>query len=278
MSETDMKHQARLIVLTGWGIFFCAYLALFTAFSSAGLGSALQRAFINVAPAILLSFGALKLIESYVIERSYLFQVVAHLGLAVGFGMLWYIGIQVGYGLQDGWATGGIVGRPLSGIALSWQAMQGITLYAAILGFAYAVRNQIALAKAQIDIEHLRDRHVSEGSRDTPHPPLKQVMVKDGNALKPIAIKDILIVSGAGDYTEVKTKNGTHFSSTSLNQFETELPTQEFSRVHRSHIVRMDAVLSVESAGNGKLTLHLPAGMSVNTSRAGAKRVRDTAL
>ena len=231
---------------------------------------------INVLPAAFLSFPLVRLINLYLIDRHPLHQAVGHFLLALAFSLLWYIGIQVGYGLRDGWVTSGISGRPLAGIALSWQAFQSVSLYAVIAMFAYVISYRRRMIAAEARLSQL------QASRDTPalrsSAPFRQVLVKDGRALKPVALADVLMLSGAGDYTEIATRDGTHFCTTPLSAFETELPEEIFTRVHRSHIVRMDAVISIESAGNGRLTLHLPGGNSVTTSRAGARRVRDRAV
>jgi DNA-binding LytR/AlgR family response regulator len=219
---------------------------------------------------MLLAWPIVRLIERYLLDAATPKLALGHLVLALGFSLLWYIGLQIGYGLQNGIPEGGIVGRALSGPALSWQLFQGVTLYAVIALFGYATHY-----KAQLDL--LKAEAVTGGAV-TAEPATRQIFLKDGRTIRPTALEDVLLLSGAGDYTEVATKDGTYLSSTSLNAFEAELPSANFLRVHRSHIVRTDAVLSVESGGNGRLILHLPKGVSVTTSRAGAKAVRDLAL
>lgn len=245
---------------------YVAYVLVFALFGFSDLGEAAQRAAFNTVPAALLSWPAARIVERSLIDASLPKQVIGHLGLALAYGFLWYVGLQVGYGLQNGLPEGGIIGRPLSGLGLTWQLYQGVTLYAVVALFTYAGTYRTRLSE--------RDQ--------TPAPVLdaptaRQIFLKDGRTLRPTRLDDILLLSGAGDYTEVATRDGTYLSSTSLSAFETELPPL-FLRVHRSHIVRTDAVLSVESGGNGRLILHLERGLSVTTSRAGAKAVRDLAL
>lgn len=277
MTEAQMRRQLRLLGLVAWGLMGLTYALLFASFSDQNLMSVLQRAVINVVPAALLGFLIAKITESYLIGRPVISQIAAHAALALMFGTLWYVGIQTGYGLQHGWAQSGLIGRPLIGTALAWQSFQGAAVYAAIVGFVYAGHYRLALLVAHDRIEALETVQSKAKSLSPLAAPI-QVMVKDGASLKPVSVTDILALSGAGDYTEVITKSGTHLSNTSLSDFERELSTRDFARVHRSHIVRMDAVLSVESAGNGRLTLHLPAGLSITTSRAGAQRVKQKAL
>lgn len=236
------------------------------------MGSALVRALINVLPAALLGYAASKAVEAYLLGARPWVQALSHLALAIAFANLWYIGVQVGYGIQRGdWISQGLSGRPLLGLALSWQAFQGVTLYTCIALFTYAARYRHRIA----------DLEAALAAQAAPVPPAgrapQHVLVKDGRALKPLAFDDIIAVSGAGDYAEVRTRAGTFLSSTTLAEFERELPGG-FARVHRSHLVRLDAVLDIESAGNGRLTLHMPGGFSVNTSRAGAQVLRSAAV
>lgn len=265
--------------MAAWLGLAVGYALLFWIFSGSSVGSAAQRALINTVPAILLGLMVAKVTDTYLFERTVVFQGVAHLVMAPLFGILWYVAIQAGYGLRGGWMTEGLVPRPLLGVALTWQAFQGLAVYAAIVGFIYAANFRLMLTDANNRIEQLETlqaeatkRPVDQGAK------LTQIMVKDGRALRPVSLSDILVLSGAGDYTEVITAQDRHLSNTSLSDFERELPEAEFARVHRSHIIRKEAIHSVESGGNGRLTLHFANGVSITTSRAGAQKVKAFAL
>lgn len=269
---TQARWQIRLspevvMVLSGWSLMLLAYISVFAIIGGDSIASATRRSVINTVPAALLSWPLFILLERRVIEARPIWQWIFHVGLALGFSLLWYIGIQVGYGLQSGWTSGGIVGQPLLGAALAWQLFQGVTLYAAVAGFAYAMTFRKRWRA-------LRDGPKVEPLGASP----KRIFVRDGKSILPVDLDDIYCFSGAGDYSDIITRNGTITSGTALSAFEEDLPSQLFLRVHRSHIVRMDAILSVESAGNGRLTLHLPKGLSVTTSRAGASSFRNRAL
>ncbi|MEM1144698.1 MAG: LytTR family DNA-binding domain-containing protein [Pseudomonadota bacterium] len=103
------------------------------------------------------------------------------------------------------------------------------------------------------------------------------VFVRNGSELTPILIARIVYITGARDYAEVITIDGTHLLRTSLAELEQKLGSG-FLRVHRSTIVKMDQIDRVEPAGGGRLLLHLLNGDAVNASRAGAKRIRELML
>lgn len=276
MSSGVAAHDVmiRRVAILGWVGMFCAYSSVFILFGANGVVEGMQRALFNTLPAALLSWPIVRLVERSLVGTSWLRQAAGHFCLALGFAFVWYIGIQIGYGLQNGLPEGGIIGRALIGVALFWQMFQGVTLYAVIALFAYvgAYRRQISELEAERDA--LIATSQKGGFADAP----RQIFVKDGRKMVPVSLFDIIQLSGAGDYTEVITRDGTYLSNTSLSVFEAELRSDRFLRVHRSHLVQVDAVKEIESGSNGRLILHLPDGQSVTTSRAGAKLVRDRAL
>ncbi len=263
------SRQIRIIGLAGWGVMAAAYTTIFYIFNDAGMLSAMQRALINTVPAALLSFPIVKILEDYVIERGLVKQALAHFILAVAFSVLWYVGLQVGYGLRDGWMSAGISGRPLLGIALTWQAFQSVTIYAVIALFAYAAFYRKHMLVLQRKLTELKNASVAP--IDSP----AQLLVKTRDGIIPVKFSDVIALSGAGDYVQVQTRRKALLTTKTLNQFVQDLPTRQFLRIHRSHIVQIDAILSAESSGDGRLILHLPRGLSLTTSRAGAKRVRE---
>lgn len=65
-----------------------------------------------------------------------------------------------------------------------------------------------------------------------------------------IAFEDILLSSGEGDYVAVHTPTGRYLARGPLKALARVLPQDRFLRVHRSAIVRLDAVVSLERAGS----------------------------
>ncbi|MGB3455997.1 MAG: LytTR family DNA-binding domain-containing protein [Litorimonas sp.] len=257
------------LVALAWIAMFVVYALLFHGLAGSPLLSALRRAAINTLPAAGLAWIAGSLMRRHLIDAPFRRQMVGHAAMGLAFALLWYVGIQVGYGLQSGWISEGISGRALSGAALSWQTVQGLVLYGAVAGCVHAF----------VYLARLRDLEAQVGSRNpgVASAP-SQIFIRDGKTIRPVALDDILFLSAAGDYTEVHMRDGMVLASTGLSDFERDLPDARFLRVHRSRIVRTDAILSMESAGNGCLMLHLPRGHSIKTSRAGATAFRERAV
>ena len=265
-----------------------AYFLVFLVTGAANPPGAVRRALINVVPAAILAVPAYLLLRRRIARLAPLAQAPAHLALALAYALAWYLGIQVLYGLENGWMTTGLTPRSFSGIAFTWQMFQGVTLYAVIAGAALAARfrdearqAREALAEARGALARAAEARGAVSppalAPAAPPAPPRQLLLRQDREIVPVAVADIVRVSGAGDKAEVVTRTARVLTTTNLTELEAALP-DGFLRAHRSHVVALGAVLHAEPAGNGRLTLHLLNGDSVTTSRAGARAFREAAL
>jgi len=70
---------------------------------------------------------------------------------------------------------------------------------------------------------------------------------KDGHKTIFINPADIHVVKAFGDYVKVVTENETHTVSSTLKEMEKKLSWFNFLRIHRSHIVNIDQIKSVDA-------------------------------
>lgn len=92
-----------------------------------------------------------------------------------------------------------------------------------------------------------------------------------------MAVDDIVCIERAGDYTQLLTARGRYLTRKSLAQLERELPAERFVRVHRGHLIHLDALESAEPIGSGRLRARLTGNVQVDTSRTGARLLRERA-
>ena len=93
------------------------------------------------------------------------------------------------------------------------------------------------------------------------------IVIKNQGSRKFIPITDIISISGAGDYSEVKLTNGeTYLYSKSLDTIEKQFP-ENFKRIHKSHIIDMNRVTEVKVQGGGKYLALLDNNSSYPISR-----------
>jgi len=107
-----------------------------------------------------------------------------------------------------------------------------------------------------------------------PDTPLTQIFVKGRGHIHPVSVSDVLMVCAADDYACLVTAGKRHLVSVRMKTLEARLPGARFVRIHRSTIVNLDFIESIESAGSGRYGLTLQNGAEVTTSRSGAARLR----
>lgn len=94
-----------------------------------------------------------------------------------------------------------------------------------------------------------------------------RIEVRDGSRTVWLAPADILWAEAAGNYVELHTAAGALLHRTSLAALERELAPHGFARIHRSRLVRRDAVRAVETNASGDFEAVLTNGAQVGGSR-----------
>lgn len=72
------------------------------------------------------------------------------------------------------------------------------------------------------------------------------IMVKAEYRLTKINYDDILFLEGMGDYTAIHTKTGKVLTLEKMKNFERNLPSKRFIRVHRSYIISIEKFQYIE--------------------------------
>ena len=260
-----------------WGgvILFLAYFAVFCVTRPfLPLWINLTSAVINAASATVLAAAVISIIRLQLIGRSFALQALAHASLAVGFSYAWYLAVIILNGIRAGSLAEGFEVNPFASVALTWQLFQGLALYAVAAMGAYLLHQRETIAGLA--------RSMEARAEPAPPPPAdfpaRTVMVRGIEGLISVDYDDVLYVRAAGDGAQIVTRTTAHETRKTLTALNSLLPEGRFIRAHRSVLVNRDAILAAEPAGDGRLSLHLPGGQSVTTSRAGARAVRQSAL
>ncbi|GEP91179.1 two component transcriptional regulator, LytTR family [Chitinophaga terrae (ex Kim and Jung 2007)] len=72
------------------------------------------------------------------------------------------------------------------------------------------------------------------------------IFIRDNGVLKRIRTEDILYLEAMGDYVKLHTPARFHAIHSTLKSLEEKLPSSKFMRVHRSYIVSLDKIESIE--------------------------------
>ncbi|MEO1253549.1 MAG: LytTR family transcriptional regulator DNA-binding domain-containing protein [Bacteroidota bacterium] len=88
------------------------------------------------------------------------------------------------------------------------------------------------------------------------------VLVKSDNLLINLDLKDILYFEAYGDYIKVHTLDKMYVTYNTMKNVEGSLPENQFFRIHRSYIVRLDKIKNIEQLSVEINDKTLPIGKS----------------
>jgi two-component system LytT family response regulator len=97
---------------------------------------------------------------------------------------------------------------------------------------------------------------------------------EDGRRPRFIRVREIICIEAAGNYTELHVADGTTaLTSTTLSTWTDRLPNAHFARIHRSTIVNVERVATVEQEDGRTYSVHVegrddPLSMSRRRARA----------
>src|SRR3990172_7627489 len=72
------------------------------------------------------------------------------------------------------------------------------------------------------------------------------IFLKASARLLKVYPEDILWIEALGDYVNIHTSGGNYTIHSTMKGIERKLPTDDFIRVHRSYIVRLEKITTIE--------------------------------
>lgn len=265
-TQKEFKSEGTL-----WAVAFltltAAYTMQFQWVRDEGLIRSASTALINVLPIALIGVSVRLFVRRYLIRRSASEQVALHFMMAIIFAHLWYLLILVFAGFRSDWLVSGINLSPFFEAASQWQLLQGVVVYAAMQGLIYGrwLHERLLATRQELEEALL-------GSRDSAMPDQpRAVFVKSNGEFQRIDLQDLIHLEADGDHVQLHTRFGVVPCNRSLASFVAQLEDNGYIRIHRSHIVRADEVLSAEPTGDGRLSVHLSNGRSIIASRTGTR-------
>jgi two-component system LytT family response regulator len=107
---------------------------------------------------------------------------------------------------------------------------------------------------------------------------LVRIFVRDRDRIVPVAVGDIERLEADDDYVAVYAKGRRYLVYLTLNDFERRLDPERFLRVHRAHIVNLDAVRQLVPFDGSRMQVELKDGTKIIASRARSRDLRQMAV
>lgn len=124
-----------------------------------------------------------------------------------------------------------------------------------------------------VETERLRRTLARVRSRVPSQPaPLRRLITRTRGRVVLINVADVLYIEAAGNYVRVHTAAGHHLIRQKLTELESHLDRAAFVRIHRSTIVRVDAVTELRPWFGGDAIVVLRNGQELTLSRTWRER------
>lgn len=96
---------------------------------------------------------------------------------------------------------------------------------------------------------------------------LDRVLLKERGRSHLLPVEKIRWIEAAGVYIKLHTRQGSYLQRELLGKIEARLDPSRFVRIHRSHLVNLDAVVEILQDSHGDYTLVLDEGSQLKLSR-----------
>ena len=102
----------------------------------------------------------------------------------------------------------------------------------------------------------------------------ERILVQSGRRLINLAVENIIRIEADGDYSRLITEEGFHLSNYGIGKVEERLDPEVFIRVHRSSIININRVLSVDKYASS-YDVKMQNGDVVRVSRGYMDRIKE---
>lgn len=104
---------------------------------------------------------------------------------------------------------------------------------------------------------------------------LERIVVKKGGNIIIVPVDSIIYFEAQDDYVMLYTDKERFLKQQTMKYYENHLPGDEFIRIHRSYIVRIEQISELEPYEKETYIVHLKTGAKLKSSKTGYKRVRE---
>lgn len=105
--------------------------------------------------------------------------------------------------------------------------------------------------------------------------PLSRVFARDGGQIVPILVRSIERIEASDDHVVVHAGGRVFTLNLTLSELEGRLDPRAFVRVHRSHVVNLDHVASIQPYDGSRFQITLRRGGNILASRQRSRILRD---
>lgn len=129
-------------------------------------------------------------------------------------------------------------------------------------------------------------QHILEAEEENPDIPeedpqeqtdiLQRITVKSGQKIHVFPVENIEYIQAEGDYVMIYTTEGKYIKDYTMKYLQSHLCAHTFVRIHRSYIVNIHAISSIQLYEKQNYSIILKSGASLRASTDGYKKLKHT--
>ena len=104
---------------------------------------------------------------------------------------------------------------------------------------------------------------------------IDRVVVRSGNKVNVIGIESIIYIESSENYVNIHTQTGNFLKEKTMKYFSENLPENNFIRLHRSYIVNLSMISTIEPYTKDSYVATLKNGEKIKVSQEGYKLFRE---
>lgn len=104
---------------------------------------------------------------------------------------------------------------------------------------------------------------------------IERVVTRMGSKITVIPVEKIWYIEATDDYVMIYSELGNHLKEKTMKYFEDHVPEGQFIRIHRSHIINISQVVSLELYSKDSYIAIMKSGAKLKVSAEGYRRLKE---
>lgn len=101
-----------------------------------------------------------------------------------------------------------------------------------------------------------------------------RIVIKEGDKINIVPLNDVIHIEAYDDYVKIFTDEKRYVKKQTMSYYEKNLPETKFFRIHRSHIIAIKFIQTIEQADKGKHQVLLTNGERYPISRSAYPKLK----
>ncbi|MEA5098896.1 MAG: LytTR family DNA-binding domain-containing protein [Bacteroidales bacterium] len=125
--------------------------------------------------------------------------------------------------------------------------------------------------------EEIKEEKDSIEEKDLSHEKecIERISVKTGQKLYVLMLEVIMFLQSNGDYVSIYSKENVYLKEQTMKYFEKNLPPKQFIRIHRSYIVNVDYINSIQNYKKNQFKVKLKNNYELRASQTGYNLLKE---